>query len=448
LDYVLRVFEKNRGRILEKQNRDSFFDAEQSIYDIGIDYAFKKGDKVKAFWFSETSRARSLLDAVHGQGSVVGSGDQADLGFSSATQPLDLDSVRSRLPEGLRLVQYNVLKDRLLIWTISREKYEVVEKAISADELNREVADYVTLLTENSLSRDEIVKQQAAHLYQLLITPIDKNLVGAKEVCFIPDKALFYLPFSSLVAPVGDYLIAHHLILFSPSATLTVLWSDQARAKLPEQSESILSVGNPSFDARAYPDMPLLPAAEREAAEVAQNYERRIVLTGSRARKESVISLLHEAEVVHLACHYIPDESSPMNSKLLLASKPESEQVTDGTLSAGEIFTRKMPKAKLVVLSGCQTGLERYFNGEGMVGLSEAFIAAGAPLVIASQWAVDSDATAELMSNFHRHRKLDHLDTVTALQEAQMDLMNGSVPRYRRPYYWAAFLPIGGYATY
>jgi len=102
----------------------------------------------------------------------------------------------------------------------------------------------------------------------------------------------------------------------------------------------------------------------------------------------------------------------------------------------------------LIVLSACQTGGERYYNGEGMVGIARTFLVAGAPLVVASQWPVDSAATAELMIKFHRYRKLDGLPTTAALRRAQLDLLNGANARYQQPYYWAAFFRGGGYTSY
>ena len=75
-------------------------------------------------------------------------------------------------------------------------------------------------------------------------------------------------------------------------------------------------------------------------------------------------------------------------------------------------------------------------------------LAAGAPLVVASQWPVDSDATAELMIRFHRLRKEEGLNTTRALRRAQQEMLSGPDERHRNPYYWAAFLPVGGHAEY
>jgi CHAT domain-containing protein len=100
------------------------------------------------------------------------------------------------------------------------------------------------------------------------------------------------------------------------------------------------------------------------------------------------------------------------------------------------------------VLSACQTEIERYDNGEGMIGIARTFLAAGAPLIVASQWPVDSDATAELMIRFHRLRKLEGLSTTEALRRSQQEMVTGANERHRNPYYWAAFLPVGGHVHY
>ncbi len=100
-----------------------------------------------------------------------------------------------------------------------------------------------------------------------------------------------------------------------------------------------------------------------------------------------------------------------------------------------------------MVLSACQSGAGRYFDGEGTIGISRPFIAKGVPLVVASLWPVDSDATAQLMINFHKSRK-SGLSTADALAFAQQAMLRGSDSRYRHPYFWAPFVTVGGYARF
>jgi CHAT domain-containing protein len=134
-----------------------------------------------------------------------------------------------------------------------------------------------------------------------------------------------------------------------------------------------------------------------------------------------------------------------MRSRLLLAKDGAEE---DDALTAAEVFDKRSLHARLVVLSACQTEIERYDNGEGMIGIARTFLAAGVPLVIASQWPVDSNATAELMIRFHQLRKVEGLSTAEALGRAQREMLAGADERHRNPYYWAAFLPVGGHTNY
>jgi CHAT domain-containing protein len=160
---------------------------------------------------------------------------------------------------------------------------------------------------------------------------------------------------------------------------------------------------------------------------------------------------MHRANVLHFATHYVPDPSSVMLSKLLVSAPrghANNKRVDDGALWGHEIYRLRLPAARLVVLSACQTGVEEYLKGEGAIGLARPFKAAGVPLVVASLWAVDSQATSALMIDFHQLRKLEHLPTAEALKRAQSRMIRHREPGYRHPYYWAAFTLIGGHSSY
>ena len=152
-----------------------------------------------------------------------------------------------------------------------------------------------------------------------------------------------------------------------------------------------------------------------------------------------------QANVVHFAGHYVTNQSLPLQSKLVLA-KQEGSTASD--LTVGELVGKRLPNVKLVILSSCQTGGKDYYNGEGLTGISRAFLELGIPLVVASHWPVESESTADLMLKFHRYRKELGLTSVAALRKAQLDLANAQDGYFRDPYYWAAFTPFGGYIEY
>jgi hypothetical protein len=98
-------------------------------------------------------------------------------------------------------------------------------------------------------------------------------------------------------------------------------------------------------------------------------------------------------------------------------------------------------QTELVVLSACQTQLGQLSAGDEVVGLTRAFMFAGAPTVVASLWSVDDAATALLMERFYGHLQTG-LGKSAALRQAQLDLLQDAIYR-DDPYYWAAFVLSG-----
>ena len=131
---------------------------------------------------------------------------------------------------------------------------------------------------------------------------------------------------------------------------------------------------------------------------------------------------------------------------MLLASNGKS--ASESILTNEELEKIRLTRTKLVVLAACDSGLENYFDGEGLVGLSRTFLASGVPVVVASQWSVDSDASAELMKRFHIHRRSNRMSTPRALRAAQLELATEQNGRFTNPYYWAAFAVFGGNSSY
>jgi len=451
LTTLLGLFEQQRTQILQEENRNSFFDAEQSVYDIAVEYEYEKQNYFAAFNHAEAAHGRSLLDAVQSGARVEITNAGPELTFGEISTPAGLETIVDHMPPRLHVLMFTVLQKKLLIWSISHdEKLKVFEKEVPADELEEEVSSYVNDLTKEVSGRTASSNALAAKLFDTLVGPVVPAIKAGDVVCIIPDKFLHRLPFAALVSPAtGKYLIEEWTVFYAPS--LNVLWhcSETGREKAPSSRGTVLSIGNPAFDFKRYPDLYPLHSAEREARTVAELYGRSDLLLGPRATKDRVVREMNSAEIIHFAGHYVVDQSSPLLSRMVLASH-ENESGADDQgrdLAAFEIIKQRLDHTSLVVLSACQTGLDKYYDSEGAVGLAQSFIAAGVPLVVASQWPVDSDATATLMVNFHRYRKSGS-STFESLQKAQVKMLQGSDEVYRSPYYWAAFLCVGGYVEY
>ena len=163
-----------------------------------------------------------------------------------------------------------------------------------------------------------------------------------------------------------------------------------------------------------------------------------VTLTGTAASRDYVLDgNLRDFGILHFATHGVMDLDEPALSGLVLSGFTEDGQVRNRFLRSQEIAGLNL-SAGLVVLSGCDTGIGRRVHGEGLNGLSRAFFYAGASTVISSLWPVPDLATAELMRNFYDRLLNGKLSPQEALRAAQLSIR--SDPRWRAPYFWAAFI--------
>ena len=440
METMFRLMENYREQIQEENNRNTFFEIEQSVYDMAIDFeASRMNNPDRAFEYLQYSRGRSLLDLLNtGANEVVDLQDPENV-FNGVTQPESSATIKDKLPEHTQLIQYAVLDDKILIWLISRHDVALKRVDVSQQVLNETIERYLRVVSKPS-ARDE-ESALAKQLYSLLVQPVVSMLDKKNVICIIPDKNLSFVPFTALVSDSGKYLIEDYVLTTSQSPSIFLHCWKKAVEKSKGKQERALSVGNPGFDRAAFPQLDNLPNAEQEAIDVAKLYKNNLPLLGPNATSAAVRNQMIKSDVVHLAVHSVLDDDVPLDSKLLLATD-ESQS----NLNAYEIYRLKMPRTRLVVLSSCQSGAERYYDGEGMASLARAFLGAGVPLVVASLWPVDSKATEKLMVNFHRARSQG--SSAEALAKAQREMLQDPENRYRSPYYWAAFSLNGGYAEF
>ena len=178
------------------------------------------------------------------------------------------------------------------------------------------------------------------------------------------------------------------------------------------------------------------------------------IYVGEEALEEEAKQLKVGIGLIHFACHGILDEKFPLNSGLALTIPEEMEEGRDnGLFQAWEIFEQVRIDADLVTLSACQTGLGGEMGGEGLIGLTRAFLYAGTKSVLASLWSVADVTTAEFMKRFYGHLKQGSTKD-EALQRAQVAFIRkstgikdetGTIRQIdvSHPLYWAAFQLIG-----
>jgi CHAT domain-containing protein len=266
-------------------------------------------------------------------------------------------------------------------------------------------------------------------------------------------------------------LLANHEIVYEPSASaLAYVRKDGAPRNAPK---SIAVFANPVFDAddprvtnptspnsstnstsvgEVFRDLgvadgkvPALPASRDEAEAIMSfaPWGTGLKALGFEANRATVIRPeLAQYRIVHFATHGFVDHERPELSGLVLSLVDRNGRPLDGFLRLHDIYNLKL-SADLVVLSACNTGLGKEVKGEGLIGLTRGFMYAGAGGVAASLWKVDDDATAQLMTRFYEGMFKRGLTPSAALREAQLSMWQQ--PRWRAPYFWAAFTIQGRY---
>jgi CHAT domain-containing protein len=443
---VLHLLGQYHTNISTDEQRIRFFDVEQSIYDLAIDYYYSKlNNNEQAYEKCELSRARSLLDLIRAGEQERG----VETSLPQVSASMSTSEVKQRVPAQAQLLQYAVLEDKTLIWVVKDSDIVPARIDIARQPLREKVDAF---LREISGPAESFIKAEALsrELYEILIGPVETLLDKGKQLCVIPDKFLHRLPFTALLSPASDrYLVEDYAIVVAPSASAFILCTDIAEKKGAQERERSCIVGNPRFDRAAFPNLADLPAAAKEARAIAAYYPSSRTLVNEEAREATVKSDMQAADIAHLAMHFVADPTSPLLSKLALAKEPAARgEGEDGALHAHEIYKLNLSRLRLAILSGCQTGFERDYGGEGSISMARAFIARGVPLVLASLWPVETNSTAELMIEFHRLRKQERLATAEALRQAQRAMLRGEELRHRNPYYWASFAALGGYAAF
>ena len=438
----IEIAEEYRSRIAEESQRASYLGIRSNIYDVATAFEFDRGNHAAAFEYAEMSNARALLDWM--SKGTLRPGDAVDSGLTTGTAPQSLNSLQRQMPANVQLVQFLLLDRRLLVWVLTRDSLAVKQIEVSAVDLENKIDRFRALIADRADGESVEFAALSRELYDLTIGQVRPMLDPAREICIVPNRALYKLPFAALRSPGGEPLIAEMTLLFAPSANVFLRSTQSALKRAAQSEESILAVGNPRFEREQHSGKADLPDAAAEAASVAEYYQIAVTLLGAKASKNAFLNSMSSADVVHFAGHYVVVPELPTQSYLLMSGSGED----DGKLTNRELAELKLPLTRLVVLAACRTGAEEFNVSEGMIGLSRTMLAIDVPLVVGTQWDVDSASSSRLMKRFHQLRKSGGLTTTAALRQAQLEMLNDRSQQYSSPYYWAAYAPFGGHASF
>jgi CHAT domain-containing protein/Tfp pilus assembly protein PilF len=380
--------------------------------------------------------------------------------------PITHEEVLSQLMDSdTALLEYVLMDPNSYLWVLTQQTQAVYR--LSA---RNTIEPMIRTLIQSLNSRDAIQLPHAYDLYQMLIQAAEPIIRG-KRLVIVADDILSYLPFGILLTepPTQDtiippapgrhrdmpFLIRHYPISYIPSAgVLRAL--RQMRSSVPTAwNQDLLAIADPLLPGAnkttaasgQIPESTLLdaryslPGTRREVQAIAGLFEesRCRLLMGAQATKSAILPEVAGSRYIHFATHAFISDDKPELSGLLLSPGMDG----DCFLTPFDIMDLNL-NADMVVLSACNTGRGKIVSGEGLLGLSRAFLAAGARTVIVSLWRVNDESTARLMQFFYEALKKAHgsqNDKANALQQAQIKLMSESP--WDHPHFWAPFVVIG-----
>lgn len=372
-----------------------------------------------------------------------------------AIEPFSLNDIRNNLlKDGQTLLQYTVTDSSVFLFLVSADQYRVkrMDKSV--------LKPLLKLKDLHTLSASEFVRL-AYPLYQSLISPVKPFLKG-HELVIIPDGELFQLNFEVLVSAPGGtkfkdlpYLIRKYEIsyLLSASSTLHLqkgrvnTTNGKGLVMVPVFDDKMKVVLSPA-DATSPGNDPLprylirQPFALRSGKDIA-GFIPSDLYTEFDARESLFKHNANHYSVLHLGTHAQTDNASPLHSRLFFAQPFVNDTTTtdDGSLYAYEVYNMQL-RAKLAVLTACETGRGRIYQGEGMISLAHSFLYAGCASVVMSMWKIDEKTSAGIITEFYKLLS-NGASKSSALRLAKLYYLDHSREKLANPYYWAGFGLIG-----
>jgi CHAT domain-containing protein len=385
-------------------------------------------DEAGALQVWEWYRA-AVLRASSGYAELASMKDQA--GVERVAAVGSLPDIRSRLDalQGSTLVSYVFLEQGVAAWTAGQQGVSAIWMERPANRIPA-MARRFTELCADPRSDLASLRHLGRQLYDLLIAPLGLKFPLKGSLLIEADGELEHLPMQALVAPDGGYFGDQASILYSPGVFFNRNHSALRPLSAPERPLVVgLSEGDPGVSITPIPD------AEREADSVARRFPAAIVLKGPEATVDAVLRELPLADAFLFAGHSL---ATRWGAGLLLA--PSGMSPLPPLLTARELVPVRLKKCRLVVLSACSTHGGSGGSFADPESLVRTLIADGVPLVLASRWDVDSEATEAFMDGFYRSL-LAGVHGATALQRSASVLRSGKDSTH--PYYWAAFSAFG-----
>ncbi len=368
--------------------------------------------------------------------------------------PAEIYSLAGR---NINYINYVASDTLMYIMVLNRKIHQMIRVKVGPD-FYSDLKDFSDLIKFPSFNdaRSDYQKYQylGSRIYGKIIKPVEPYLISEK-LLISPDNILAYIPFEAL--PMHEvnterisyrdlpYMIKKFNISYAYSATFL---SESQRSGLKLSNNLIAFApyysGNLNVDTIILTRQPYysvlndLPYARKEA-EFASSFIGGKLYAGNDARESLFKSEAGKYDIIHLAMHTVINDNEPMHSKMIFTQIPDNEE--DGLLNTWEVYGIPL-KARMAILSSCNTGSGALHSGEGILSLARGFIYSGCESVVMSLWEINDMSGSDLIENFYRSLKKGTSKS-SSLRKARLNYIKDSDMLKSHPYFWSSLVIYG-----
>jgi CHAT domain-containing protein/tetratricopeptide (TPR) repeat protein len=415
---ALASLEKERKSLGRDELKLAYPTNTKDIYSDYIDFLVEHGMADEAFRVAELQRARTLTEG---------------LGLSeSQSQAFNVTGAeRAAARLGHIILSYWIGNKQSYLWILLPNHSQLF--VLPGEDRIRPLLERYHAHLMGSFDANDLGNANGQELYRILIGPAEQLIKPQSQVTIISDGELCGLNFETLLvsSPKPHYWIEDVSVTNASSVFLLTLGAHAAAHRSTKSSKTLLLIGNPQQPV----NYPALSHAGEEIRLVEGHFspDQETVLSGKDATPEAYFEAKPENyALIHFVAHGTASRISPLDSAVVL-----SEDGTSYNLYARNIARNRL-NARLVTISACDSAGNRIYSSEGLVGLSWAFLRAGAQRVIASLWEVNDASTPQFMDHLYAAMAKGE-DPESALRAAKLALLQSDTVN-RRPFYWASFV--------
>jgi CHAT domain-containing protein len=415
---TLVTFEAARSAIQHEEVKLPFLANASSLYDDYVRFLLSQQKTAEALSVADHARARTLAEGL------------GQLRKTDSVLPIALDPQGIARSVGGPILYYFLGEKQSYLWVITAQKTSLFQLP-PASEIDAAVRRYRKVLeTPSDLAGSQ--NSDGLTLYRTLVEPARSGLAHSAKVFIVPDGSLNALNFEALLVPdpkphywIEDVTIAN-------ASSLRLL--EHSRLSSRAGKRRLLLVGNPVAASSEYGT---LPQAALEMSNIGKRFpaaDQRVLTQADATPSAYLSSKPQQFNYIHFVAHGTASRLSPLDSAIVLSKAGPADDTF--RLYARDIIHNPL-RAELVTISACYGAGTRAYSGEGLVGLSWAFLRAGAHNVIGALWDVSDASTPQLMDEMYAAIQKGK-PPEEALRAAKLSLLH-SDNSFRRPFYWAPF---------